>query len=154
MTFGTKLLLAAAVAWLPFLAAPAAAQRSNPLREDRCDVQAQRAYQVETVAVPSLHVLDQTGQADRFAPVLPSGAQAIVCLRTSIMPQAHDDEVIALGVPLVLAETGGQHRLGILEAREGRYRYRMMEGRLTPEEESTIQARLEEYHSRLPGRHS
>ena len=156
MTLHRKILLLAVIgaAWLPALAAPAAAQRANPLREERCDVQARGAHEIETVAMPDLHVLEQTGRADRFAPALPSGAQAIVCLRTNIMPQPHDDEVIALGVPLILAEIGGQHRLGVLEASDGRYRYRMMEGRLAPEDERSIQARLEEYHSRLPDRHS
>ena len=155
MTFRMKIfLVAVGAAWLPALAAPAAAQHANPLREERCDVQARGANQIETVEMPNLHVLEQTGRTDRFAPALPSGAQAIVCLRTGIMPQPHDDEVIALGVPLILAEIGGQHRLGVLEASDGRYRYRMMEGRLTPEDERAIQARLDEYHSRLPARHS
>ena len=95
-----------------------------------------------------LHVLTLTA-ADRFAPALPSGTQAIVCVRNSIIPAAYDDKVLALGIPLIIAETARPHRLGVLEINDGRYRYRLMEGTLPAADQAAVQARLEEYRTRL-----
>jgi hypothetical protein len=101
------------------LAAPAGASADN-MREDRCDVQARAGHDLQTVEMRDLHVLTQTASAAQFAPALPSGAQAIVCVRNSIIPAAHDDKVLALGIPLIIAETTRPHRMGVLEINDGR----------------------------------
>jgi hypothetical protein len=130
------------------LAAPAGASADN-MREDRCDVQARAGHDLQTVEMRDLHVLTQTASAAQFAPALPSGAQAIVCVRNSIIPAAHDDKVLALGIPLIIAETTRPHRMGVLEINDGRYRYRLMEGTLPAADQAAVQARLEEYRARV-----
>src|SRR3954470_13997150 len=111
-----------------FMALCAAASATSPdrQREDRCDVQARSGHVLETVSMPDLHVLEQASYA-RFAPSLPRGAEAIVCLRTSITPAAHDDKVLALGIPLIIVEVGRPHRMGVLEITDGAFRYRLAE---------------------------
>jgi hypothetical protein len=117
-------------------------------REDRCDVQARAGRELETVQMPDLHVLEQTSGAS-FAPDLPRGTEAIVCLRTSITPAAHDDKVLALGIPLIIVEVGRPHRMGVLEIADGAFRYRLTEGTLPAADQAAVQARLEEYRSRI-----
>jgi hypothetical protein len=125
-----------------------AAATPDEQREDRCDVQARSGRALQTIQMNDLHVLAQTGSDARFAPDLPSGTQAIVCIRSSIIPAAHDDKVLALGVPLIIAETNRPHRLGVLEINEGRYRYRLMEGTLPAADQAAVQARLQEFSAR------
>jgi hypothetical protein len=131
------------------LAFGAAATATDAQREDRCDVQARSGHDLQTVEMQDLHVLAQTGSGQAFAPSLPNGAQAIVCVRTSIIPAAYDDKVLALGIPLIIVETGRPHRLGVLEINDGRYRYRMMEGALATADQAAVQARLQEYSARM-----
>ena len=49
-----------------------------------------------------------------------------------------------------IAEMGTPGRLGVLEINEGRYRFRMLEGRLRTEEQAAIDARLAEFQARFP----
>ena len=150
MNLRTKLLCIAALgAGTVALPAPASATSPDRQREDRCDVQARAGNELQTIEMRDLHVLEQAAFAD-FAPSLPRGAQAIVCLRTSITPAAHDDKVLALGIPLIIVEVGRPHRMGVLEIADGAYRYRMAEGSLPAEDQAAVQARLEEYRSRHP----
>ena len=130
-----------------WLAAQAPALAANRQYEERCDVQARSGRELQTVEMRDLHVLALTA-ADRFAPDLPSGTQAIVCLRGDITPAAYDDKVVALGVPLIISELNRPHRMGVLEISEGRYRFRMMQGTLPAEDQATVQARLQEYSAR------
>jgi hypothetical protein len=132
------------------LGATAAAASPDRQIEERCDVQARAGHVLQTVAMRDLHVLALTA-ADRFEPALPSGAEAIVCLRSSITPAAHDDKVLALGIPLIIVELGRPHRLGVLEVSDGAFRFRMMEGSLPAADQAAVQARLEEYRSRISG---
>lgn len=131
------------------LYAPAAAG-SDRQREDRCDVQARSGHVLQTIEMRDLHVLEQTSDGASFAPSLPRGTEAIVCLRTSITPAAHDDKVLALGIPLIIVEVGRPHRMGVLEIADGAFRYRLTEGSLPAADQAAVQARLEEYRGRLP----
>ena len=133
------------------LLAPASA--SGRQFEQRCDVQARSGRVLETIAMDDLHVLALTA-GDRFAPSLPAGTEAIVCLRSDITPAAYDDKVVALGIPLIIAELGRPHRLGVLEIADGAYRYRMLEGSLPAADQAAVQARLEEYRARVAPAHS
>lgn len=131
-------------------AAPATAASTQPLREVRCDLmETTREGRMSTIEAPDLHVLQQTGVAGRFRPEIPEGTAGIMCGRSSIMPAAHDDEVIILGVPLFIAETGSAGRLGVLEIDQSRYRFRMIEGRLSAEEQTALDSRLDEFQRRL-----
>jgi len=131
-------------------AAPAAADSPRPLREVRCDLmETTPEGRMSTIEAPDLHVLQQTAGTGRFAPEIPEGTAGIMCGRSSIMPSAHDDEVIILGVPLFIAETGSAGRLGVLEIDQGRYRFRMLEGRLSADEQRAMDGRLDEFQRRL-----
>jgi hypothetical protein len=129
-------------------AAPAFASGDARQIEERCDVQARSGRELQTIEMRDLHVLALTAN-DHFAPTLPSGTQAIVCLRSSITPAANDDKVLALGIPLIIVELGRPHRLGVLEVNDGAFRYRMMEGTLPAADQAAVQARLEEYRARF-----
>src|SRR3954469_16882376 len=147
MNLRTKMLCIAALgAGSIALLAPASA--AGRQFEERCDVQARSGRVLETIEMRDLHVLALTA-GDRFAPSLPRGTQAIVCLRGSITPAAYDDKVIALGIPLIIAELGQPHRLGVLEVNDGAFRFRMMAGTLPAADQAAVQARLEEYRTRL-----
>jgi hypothetical protein len=132
-------------------AAPAAAADSQrPLRELRCDLmETTREGRMSTVEAMDLHVLQQTSAAGRFSTNIPEGTAGIMCGRSSILPAAHDDEVIYLGVPLFIAETGSPGRLGVLEIDQGRFRFRMLEGRLSAEEQAAMDGRLDEFQRRI-----
>jgi hypothetical protein len=145
----TALSLAALGAAFAF-AAPAAADSPRPLRELRCDLMETTPQgRMSTIEAPDLHVLQQTAVAGRFRPEIPDGTAGIMCGRSSILPAAHDDEVIILGVPLFIAETGSGRRLGVLEIDQGRYRFRMLEGRLSADEQAAMNGRLDEFQRRL-----
>lgn len=128
-------------------AAPAA---DRPLRELRCDLmETTREGRMSTIEAMDLHVLQQTSAAGRFSTNIPEGTAGIMCGRSSILPAAHDDEVIYLGVPLFIAETGTPGRLGVLEIDQGRFRFRMLEGRLNAEEQAAMDGRLDEFQRRI-----
>lgn len=149
MNLSMKILCIAALgAGSAALQAPAAAASTDRQFEERCDVQAHNGRALETIEMRDLHVLALTA-GDRFAPSLPRGTQAIVCLRSSITPAAYDDKVLALGIPLIIVELGRPHRLGVLEINEGAFRYRMMDGTLPAADQAAVQARLEEYRVRM-----
>ena len=142
----TMLCIAALGAGSIALLAPASA--AGRQFEERCDVQTRSGRVLETIEMRDLHVLGLTA-GDRCAPSLPRGTEAIVCLRGSITPAAYDDKVVALGIPLIIAELGRPHRLGVLEVNDGAFRFRMMEGTLPAADQAAVQARLEEYRTRL-----
>jgi hypothetical protein len=148
MNFRVKMLsIAAFCAGSMALCASAETTSADRLREDRCDVQARASHTLQTIPMRDLHVLEQTSHGGRFAPVLPFGTQAIICLRTSLTPAAHDDKVLALGFPLIIVEVG-RRRVGALEVSEGAYHYRMMQGSLLEAEQAQVDARLTEFLAR------
>ena len=144
----SKILISVAALGAGSLALLAPASATGRQFEERCDVQARNGRVLETIEMRDLHVL-ALNASDRFAPSLPSGTQAIVCLRSDITPAAYDDKVLALGIPLIIAELGRPHRLGVLEIADGAYRFRMMEGTLPASDQAAVQARLEEYRARV-----
>jgi hypothetical protein len=147
----TSLGLAGAAAGIALGASVAAGAGAGALREDRCDVQVRSGHALETIAMPGLHILDRTAGPEPFALALPAGAQAVVCYRDDIVPAASDDKVLALGVPLVIGEMVRARRVGILEIADGRYRFRMLAGRLGAAEQAAVQARLEAYRHNAAG---
>lgn len=128
-------------------ATPAAATPQRELREIRCDFLEQDRGRLVTVEAPDLHVLAQTAEGQRFAPVIPQGVVGINCGRSNIIPAAWDDQVLSLGVPLFLGDPAG--RFGVLEVDNGRYRFRLIRGETRPEEQAQIDERIQTYQARF-----
>lgn len=150
MTLLKPLLSIAAFAGITLVAtAPAAATPQRELREVRCDLLEQQRGQLLTIEAPDLHVLAQTAEGRRFEPAIPRGMAGISCGRTSVIPAAWDDQVLALGLPLFIAETGTVGRVGVLEIDNGRYRFRLIRGEAQPEEQAQIDARIQTYQARF-----
>jgi hypothetical protein len=131
---------------------PPAAAPAPPSPESRCSYIIRDAPGVSHPAEdPNLHVLDQTAAEGQFAPVKPAGAVGIQCWRTSVIPAAHDEEVILARMALIIAETTGPapHRLGALDFVDGHFRFTMRTGTLTAAEQATVDARLAEFLARV-----
>jgi hypothetical protein len=129
-------------------AAPAPA---TPAAESRCAYIIRDTTGIHPGEDPNLHVLDQTAADGQFAPVKPAGAVGIQCWRTSIVPGAHDEEVILAHLALIIAETGGAapHRLGALDYDGTHFRFTMRSGALSAAEQAAVDARLAEYLARI-----
>jgi len=140
-TLGVATILAAA--------APAAAAPARPFREVRCDLMDTYRGRLRTFEAPDLRVVEQTAAPGRFNPAIPQGTTAVICARTSIVPAANDDEVLWLGLPLFITEPGGGARYGVLEVNDGRYRFRLIHGELTAEEQPLVDQRMAEFQRRL-----
>jgi len=131
-------------------AAASAADSPQPLHELRCHLlRAEGGRRMATIEAPNLRVLEQTAARGDFSAEIPRGTAAIMCGRSTILPAAHDDEVVLLGLPFFIAEAGSAGRLGVLEIDNGRYRFRMLEGRLRAGERSEVDARLAEFQHRF-----
>ena len=151
MTLRLSLLSLAALGGAAFIAAApgAATPQRGELQEVRCDMLEQNRGRLETIEAPDLHVLAQTANGQRFAPAIPRGVVGINCGRTSVVPAAWDDQVLALGVPLFISETGTPGRMGILEIDNGRYRFRLTRGEMRPEEQAQVDERVQTYQNRF-----
>jgi hypothetical protein len=144
-----SLLSLAALSGATLLVAAPAAATPRELREIRCDMLEHNRGQLLTVEAPDLHVLAQTANGQRFAPAIPRGIAGISCGRTSVIPAAWDDQVLALGLPLFIAEDSSLGRVGVLEIDNGRYRFRMIRGQARPEEQAQIDERVQTYQARF-----
>lgn len=144
-----SLLCLAALGGAALVATAPASASQRELREIRCDMLEQDRGRMITIEAPNLHVLAQTAGDRPFQPAIPQGIAAISCGRTSVIPAAWDDKVIALGLPLFIAEVGSAARLGVLEIDNGRYRFRFLQGRARPEEQAMIDERIRLYQSRF-----
>lgn len=130
-------------------APPPAATAAEP--ESRCAYIIRDANGIHPGEDPNLHVLAQTAAEGQFAPVKPAGAVGIQCWRTSILPAAHDEEVILAHLGLVIAETTGPapHRIGTLGYDGAHFTFTMRVGTLTPAEQAAVDARLAEFLVRI-----
>lgn len=147
MTLRLSMLSFAALGGAMLIASvPAGATPQRPLREIRCDMLEQNRGRLETIEAPGLRVLEQTSSGQQFAPAIPQGIAGISCGRSSVIPAAWDDKVIALGLPLFIAS--GQ-RLGVLEIDNGQFRYRFIQGQAQAEEQAQIDARIQQFQSRF-----
>jgi hypothetical protein len=151
VTMRVSLLSLAALAGVTLVtSAPAAATTpQRELREIRCDYLEPSRGQLLTVEATDLHVLAQTADGRAFRPAVPQGMAGISCGRTSVIPAAWDDQVLALGLPLFIAETGTRGRVGVLEIDNGRYRFRLIRGEMQPEEQAQIDERIQAYQARF-----
>jgi hypothetical protein len=143
------LFLLAALAGVTLTATPATATPQRELREIRCDYLEQERGQLLTIEATDLHVLAQTAEGQRFAPDVPQGMAGISCGRTSVIPAAWDDQVLALGLPLFIAETGTRGRVGVLEIDNGRYRFRLIRGEMQADEQAEVDTRVQAYQARF-----
>jgi hypothetical protein len=133
---------AAAQAFLALWSPALLAQPSAPvtLSETRCD------YLLPDGArgtAPGLRVLEATARAAPFKPGLPAGA-SIACGRSSVVPAPQDWKVLDAGHVLYIVEaTGAENgRIGALEISTGQFRYRLIQGQLTPAEAEQVMERL------------
>ncbi len=142
--------LLAILAAAPAAEAPAASvPDESAIVERDCRVMTEEEPgKVTTTLLPDLHVLAGTRAPGPFRPTLPPGVQAILCTRNSIIPAEHDDEILALGIPLFLVEIGGGGRSGVLEVDQGRFQYSFTQGELKPGEEVALQARMNLFQDR------
>lgn len=141
----------AALAAASLTASAEAASRSDELRELRCDTLEMERGRVVVVEAENLRVLRDTALGGDFDPGFSRPVAGIMCSRNSIVPAAHDDEVIWLGLPLHIAQSGSSGRLAVLEIEQGRYRYRLLGGRVPDAaEQAAIDARLAEFQARFP----
>jgi hypothetical protein len=116
------------------------AQPSAAVSETRCDyVLADGAM----VTAPDLRVLEGTARAGPFKPGLPAGA-SIACGRSSIVPALQDWKVLDAGHVLYIVEAAAadDRRIGVLEISTGQFRYRLIQGQLTPAEAEQVMERL------------
>jgi hypothetical protein len=97
---------------------------------------------------PDLHVLRGAAAEGAFAPSLPPSSQAIICYRNTVVPAANDDEVLALGMPLILSQAGEEGRITTLEISSGQYRLRFIKGTLKPSEQASVQSKLNLFQDR------
>ena len=146
MPFLSLLALAAAAQ-----AAPAATPAPPPPPEGACSYLVGDRAHPTPADDPNLHVLDQTAADGQFAPNKPAGAFAILCARASIVPGAHDEEVILAHMALIITESTGQapHRSGALGFGDGQFRYTMRSGTLTAAEQAAVDARLAAFLARV-----
>jgi hypothetical protein len=130
-------------------APPVAAPPAPP--ESRCAYIIRDATGIHPGEDSTLHVLAQTSADGQFAPVKPAGAVGIQCWRTSIVPGAHDEEVILAHLALLISETTGPspHRLGALDYDGTHFRFTMRTGTLTAAEQAIVDARLAEFLARI-----
>lgn len=91
---------------------------------------------------PDVHPLTQTGQGKDFKVDAPEDA-SIMCQRPSIIPAAHDIEVVLGGYPFYIIEKDSE-RIGALEIDLGTCQFRMLRGELTPAEQAKLDARMAE----------
>jgi hypothetical protein len=100
------------------------------------------------LSAPELHVLRGAAAEGAFAPSLPPRSQTIICYRNTVVPAANDDEVLALGMPLILAQAGEEGRIATLEISAGQYRLRFIKGTLMPGEQASVQSKLNLFQDR------
>jgi hypothetical protein len=132
-------------------AAPAQAPPPGPPAETRCAYIIRDATGTHPGEDPNLHVLAQTAAEGPFAPVKPAGAAGIQCWRASIVPGAHDEEVILAHLVLIIVETTGPapHRVGALDFDGSHFRFTLRTGTLNAAEQAAVNARLAEFLARV-----
>jgi hypothetical protein len=130
---------------LAALAASATLQ-SQQLSEADCGyVETSRGPGAPFVGMSNLHVLAQTAMPGAFSADIPAGA-SIVCQRSSIVPAENDWKVPAAGYSLYLANGDGpDERIGVLELASGSYRYRLIRGTWTVDEQNGTEARVQTF---------
>jgi hypothetical protein len=130
--------LALLAVWSPALLAQPSAPAT--LSATRCDYLLPDGARV---TAPGLRALERTARAGPFKPGLPAGA-SIACGRSSIVPAPQDWKVLEAGHVLYIVEGTGadNRRIGALEISTGQFRYRLIEGQLTPAEAEQVMERL------------
>jgi hypothetical protein len=96
--------------------------------------------QIVSTVLPSLSVEGLAAErAFSLPPEAPPHVQAIQCGRDSLVPGPNDYKVLQAGFPLSLV---AGDRIGMLEAVDGRLRFRMLDGTMTPQETAQLQDAL------------
>ena len=105
---------------------------------------------MSTIEAPDLHVLAQTAAAGRFSPNIPEGdgGDHVRPHRASFRPRMTTRSSPS-ACPCSSPKPARRGRLGVLEIDQGRYRFRMLEGRLSAEEQAAMDGRLDEFQRRF-----
>jgi hypothetical protein len=145
MTIQARVLLCLLVVppWLP----PRYVDAEDLPSESSCLVIARNAGgTVHSVPLSSLHVLESTSHAGKFAlpPDAPAGPTGLLCGRSSLIPAPNDYKVLLAGLTLGISKNDEPNaRLGVLELVSGKLQFRMIDGVLTVEEMKMLQPRLD-----------
>jgi hypothetical protein len=141
-------ILGAIVSSFLLAAGPAAAQK---LTEIACGRSLEKdGAPSQLVLDPSLHVMAQTRDADKFDPgAAPPGyaVKSIFCARSDIVPAPFDYKVVQAGYPLMIFardKSANRTRIAVLEMSGGQLRLRSVgQAGFTPEMIGRIQAFLD-----------
>ncbi|HEV2746106.1 MAG TPA: hypothetical protein VGW34_02265 [Allosphingosinicella sp.] len=135
------------VAWIAAitLATASAAAPLPPVEETACAALVDGADgTIAAVDDPDLRVLEQTRATGKFA-YSRENTRAIRCLRSDLVPVVNDFKVLRAGYPLYIVSGGtGANRMGVLELSTGQFRFRILQGELTPNERHRLLLRLNE----------
>ena len=84
----------------------------------------------------------------KFAVPLPPGVTTgqIMCTRDSLIPLPNDYKLLLAGFPLAIGDNGTGHPkgLGVLDVADGKLRFQMIDGKMTADQQKSVQARLEQ----------
>ena len=103
--------------------------------------------------MPSLHVLSATTGASAFTlpKDAPAKTEAIMCLRSTLIPAPDDFKVVLAGFPFFIGTLGepAKRRMLALEISDGRLQGRMVQGQLTARESEQLQERLNQMQTTI-----
>lgn len=115
-----------------------------PAAEGRCAIVRPDAKgEPQITDAPDLHVLTQTGPGKNFTLPAATDGASVMCTRAELLPVVNDAEVLLQGYPFTIVEDPGQ-RMGVLEYSDDKFSFRMMDGKLTPDEEKLLAPRLKQ----------
>jgi hypothetical protein len=105
----------------------------------------------KTTSIEGLKVMEQTAKDGGFSLPrgAPKGVQAVLCRRPTVVPAAHDYEVLQAGLTLYL--TDDLARMAALGLVEGRVQLDLLDGALTEVERTEADMRLREFQSAIEG---
>lgn len=134
---------------LALWAAPVAAQQEAT--EGQCSYVIRSGFMLEGLPAPGLHILHRGPGARPMREAIPTSAERVGCERSALVLGPDDDEVVRLGIPLTIVETGTRRGL-VLVLSQGRYAYTLLQGPLSPAERAALDARITQFQARLPAR--
>lgn len=126
--------------------APAAAP--DDVAEVQCSYLIRSGFMIEGLPAPGLHLLHREPGARPMRELVPTSAERVGCERSALVLGPDDDQIPRLGIPLIVAESGTR-RAVLLELRQGRYAYTLLQGPVSAAERSALDARVAEFQARL-----
>lgn len=129
------------------------AARGAELTETRCIVLAEKPDGKVDTLPGAIAVLVPTRTSPTFSLTLPPGYRgaSVLCGRSDIVPSENDWKVLDAGYPLFIsvAGDGKPDRTITLEEVKGRLQVQFSEGAVTAEDETRLQARLDQLQTAI-----